>query len=315
MIENLLEIMSKMPVLANAQAQYRAPEELAEEALDYVRSKWADAKMGDLRALSSDVLRVKRDEQLCLNCRGAGKCPLSYHPLILSADKYRDYTVYNVRAGECQLPAVLHELGKVHENNLIKASELTQKQLTQTFETYVTAGLGSEVIAAKGLARCAAENGEWLVLAGKRGTGKSHLAVAIMLEVMRRGIAALFQTVPEMLDELRRSYEDGSHYAKMEKLKNIPCLVLDDLGKERSTDAGLDYLHQIIDFRYRNERRQTIITTNALDQDELLKWSNSNYLGPLISRLNEMGTWCAIKKAADYRTALGKAKKLPMTAA
>ena len=308
MTRNLLEVMSTIPVLTDFLGQYRPPEELDEEALEYVRSKWEEAELEDIRALSSDVLRVKRDEQICADCRGSGKCVLCYHPLVLIADKHRDRIVYNVRAGECGQPAALQERGRVLAKNLIKASGLTQKQMTQTFESYATAGLSSEVSAAKDLARRAAENGEWLVLAGKRGTGKSHLAAAIMLEVLSKGTPALFQPVSEMLDELRKGYEDSSYYVKMEKLKNIPCLVLDDLGKERPTRAGLDILYQIVDFRYRNEYRQTIITTNAMDQDELSRWSNANYFEPLLSRLNEMGTWCTIRKAADYRAILSKAK-------
>jgi DNA replication protein DnaC len=89
---------------------------------------------------------------------------------------------------------------------------------------------------------------------------------------------------------------------------------LDDLGKERATGAGLEYLYQIINFRYLSDY-QTIITTNAADQDELVKWSDADYFVPLLSRLNEKGVWCAIKKAGDYRNILGETKKLPVDAA
>ena len=48
------------------------------------------------------------------------------------------------------------------------------------------------------------------------------------------------------------------------KFKRVSCLVLDNLGKERTTDAGVDYLHQIVDYRYRNEL-QTVVMTNSLN--------------------------------------------------
>jgi DNA replication protein DnaC len=315
MTRDLFEIMTNLPTLANFLRQYQAPEELDKKALAYVRSKFGEVELEDIRALSSDVLRVKRDEQTCAECRGSGKCPLHYHPLVLSAEEWRGRTVYNLRAGKCGSPVAMRERGEALAEDLIKASGLTAKQQTQTFETYVTAGLGSDASVAKGLAIGAAENGEWLVLAGKRGTGKSHLAVAVMLKVMRKGTLALFRSVPEMLDELREGYENHSYYAKMKQLKDVPCLILDDLGKERPTEAGLEYLYQIIDFRYRNEGRQTVITTNAMDQDELAEWSNSSYFIPLLSRLNEMGAWCTIRKSGDYRATLGKTRKLPMDAA
>ena len=74
---------------------------------------------------------------------------------------------------------------------------------------------------------------------------------------------------------------------------------------------GSEYLYQILDFRYRNEK-QTIVTTNAATRNELAEWSKTDYFVPLLSRLNEMGAWCAIQKAADYRSVLHAARKLPM---
>jgi DNA replication protein DnaC len=135
-----------------------------------------------------------------------------------------------------------------------------------------------------------------------------------MLDVMSRGVAAMFWSVAEMLDDLRQGNEDNTYPAKMKRLKDIPCLVLDDLGKERATVTGLEYLFQILDFRYRHEY-QTVITTNAEDPNELARWSDAKYFVPIISRLNEMGAWCAISKARDYRGALGETRKLPLDTA
>ena len=44
------------------------------------------------------------------------------------------------------------------------------------------------------------------------------------------------------------------------KYKGVQCLVLDDLGKQRNTEAAWDYLYQIINYRYEN-KLQTIVTT------------------------------------------------------
>jgi len=183
--------------------------------------------------------------------------------------------------------------------------------MKQTFESYISKDMGADVNTAKGRALLAAEEGGWLVLAGKQGTGKSHLAVSIMLRVMERGTEVMFRSVPEMLDELRQGHADYTYHAKIKQLKNVPCLVLDDLGRERNTDAGLEYLFNILDFRYRSER-QTIVTTNALNQSELASWREASQLVPILSRLNEMGAWRSIKKAADYRSMIAESRNLPM---
>ncbi|MBQ9527313.1 MAG: hypothetical protein IJR68_06855, partial [Fretibacterium sp.] len=74
------------------------------------------------------------------------------------------------------------------------------------------------------------------------------------------------------------------------------------------TDAARDFLYQIIDARYR-ERRQVIITTNAKSKEELAGWNDVSFLGPLISRMDEMGDWVFITDAEDYRARLGKARR------
>lgn len=284
---------------------------LEAEALSYVREKWPEAELEDLRCSAADVLHVRRDERTCAECRSTETCPIGRHPMVLSAEWIRGRRAYVARAGKCGAPSAQDDERGAAFERLLEESGLTERQRKQTFEAYITKGMGREIVGAKARALLAATEGHWLVLAGKRGTGKSHLAVAIMLEVMQRGEAALFRCVPEMLDELRSGHEDDTYHAKMKRLKEVPCLVLDDLGKERNTPAGPEYLYQILDFRYRNEK-QTIVTTNATTRNELADWSKEDYFVPLLSRLNEMGAWCAIEKAEDYRGVLHGTRKLPM---
>ncbi len=104
-----------------------------------------------------------------------------------------------------------------------------------------------------------------------------------------------------MLDELRQTLrEHGDFYGAMRRLKDVPCLVLDDLGKEKTTQAGLDYLYQIIDYRYRNGK-QTVITTNALTMSELKNPYNADKIEPIMSRILEGGDWVSIQSAENYR--------------
>ncbi len=83
---------------------------------------------------------------------------------------------------------------------------------------------------------------------------------------------------------------------------------MDDLGKERSTEAGYDYLYHILDYRYRHEL-QTIITTNAMSRETLASWGNPDYLLPLLSRVDEMGGWVCIARGNDYRPKIAEEKK------
>ena len=131
---------------------------------------------------------------------------------------------------------------------MYRASGLTGSQLNQTFKTY-EASAGKEQAEAKQSAILAAKNNTGLVLSGKRGTGKTHLAVAIAIYAMKHGHQAIFRLVNELLNEIRRAVaENGDYFSVIQKFKEVPCLVLDDLGKQRTTDFGLDALYEIVDY-------------------------------------------------------------------
>jgi DNA replication protein DnaC len=105
----------------------------------------------------------------------------------------------------------------------------------------------------------------WLFLHGPCGTGKTHLAVAIALEVMERhGTSALFAVVPDLLDHLRSSFDPNSGVAydqRFDDVRNAGLLVLDDLGTENTTPWAREKLYQIFNHRY-NEQLPTVVTSN-----------------------------------------------------
>lgn len=121
------------------------------------------------------------------------------------------------------------------------------------------------------------ENAEGLFLTGSRGLGKTHLAVALMREmifttqpVYREGDykidlqrMPLFVSVPELLLEIRDTFNGSgvSEKAVIDKYSWVDVLVLDDLGAEKTSDWVLQTLYTIMDRRYREELR-TIITSN-----------------------------------------------------
>lgn len=183
----------------------------------------------------------------------------------------------------------------------IKYSGLSARQANQTFDAFDCQNADGEVIVAKAQAILAAKNKSNLILAGKPGTGKSHLASAIALEAMKNGNQAIFKSLPELLDEICFAYQNNTDpHGLMIKYRNVPCLVLDDWGKEKTTDARLDYLFQIIDYRYRNGL-QTVLTTNAFDMEGLKNRWNADKIEPLVSRILENGQWVTIYASENHR--------------
>jgi len=102
-----------------------------------------------------------------------------------------------------------------------------------------------------------------LHLAGALGVGKTHLAVAVMADLIRRRIVkrARFVFVPEFLEQIRASFKDPAS-SPVEGAKQAELLVLDDLGGHSTSDWVRQQLTIIINTRW-SEGRATIVTTNA----------------------------------------------------
>lgn len=111
----------------------------------------------------------------------------------------------------------------------------------------------------------------WLLLEGKFGCGKTHLAAAIGNAVVKgKAHETIFITTPDLLDALRFAYSDPneSFESRFERIREVPLLILDDFGTHNATQWAQEKLFQIINFRYIN-RLPTVITTNlALDDIE-----------------------------------------------
>jgi DNA replication protein DnaC len=106
-----------------------------------------------------------------------------------------------------------------------------------------------------------------LLLMGPSGVGKTHLAVAALKELIRRGHQGLFCDYRELLKEIQASYNPASQSTEMailEPVRSAEILVLDDLGASKPSDWVRDIVGIVLNARY-NEKRTTIITTNYID--------------------------------------------------
>ena len=118
--------------------------------------------------------------------------------------------------------------------------------------------LPSQQMFAEGVAAAAqfAEDPQgWLVLTGPSGSGKTHLAVAVANRCIERNQTTFFIVVADLLDHLRATYspENPVSYDELfEQVRNVPVLVLDDLGSASATPWAQEKLFQVINHRYNN---------------------------------------------------------------
>ncbi len=183
-----------------------------------------------------------------------------------------------------------------------------------TFESFDPRGLGPVVDdqgnlerVFRAVRRWADDPQGWLVLVGRHGCGKTHLAAAVAHYRRRQGDTAIFIIVSELLDYLRSTYSPDSKVSYdrvFEKIKSVPLLVLDDFGEHSATPWAAEKLYQLFNHRY-NAKLPTIVTS-SLSLDEIDEKIDSS----ISSRLAHAGFSVIINiDAPDYRSGVKRPPK------
>lgn len=186
-------------------------------------------------------------------------------------------------------------------DKLKRESILSDKRIEKaTFETFIPQG-AKELEALK-FAQEAANDYRFgktgnLLMTGKAGTGKSHLAMSI-IEYLNSTFrndgkykTALFVSVVELFELMKESFdeEEGKYSTKRMRdiLSNADYLVLDDLGAETGKDRNgnvkraSDWCEKFLSMVL--EARETTIFTTNYNGEELTKM----YGQRLVSRIFE----------------------------
>ena len=103
--------------------------------------------------------------------------------------------------------------------------------------------------------------GRSLILTGKPGRGKTHLAIAIAYRAIQNGFDARFVTAAELIDDLSAAFRAGRLAEALAAYTHPAVLVVDEVGYlTYGTDAA-NMLFHVVNDRHRNKRAM-IFTTN-----------------------------------------------------
>jgi len=102
-----------------------------------------------------------------------------------------------------------------------------------------------------------------LVMLGKNGTGKTHLAISVLKE-----LGGAIYTAFEIGVNLRQSYNGKTNeHEVFSKLCSVPLLVIDEVEKIKDTESKQNWMSYVIGKRY-NKMLPLIIIANCHTQKD-----------------------------------------------
>lgn len=112
------------------------------------------------------------------------------------------------------------------------------------------------------------EKKENIIFLGNSGTGKTHLSIALGIEMIQNGYKTKFITASALVEELLMANEEHRLGAFEKKWLKFDVIIVDELGYVPFSKTGAELLFQFFSSRY--ERASVIITTNL----EFSEWTN-----------------------------------------
>lgn len=182
----------------------------------------------------------------------------------------------------------------------LKAANLTGDKTLNNFNFHFNPGIDKKVI--YDLATCSFIAKKLpVIIVGACGTGKTHLANALSFEAIQRGYDVLVYKQNEIAGILNEAKATGTYLKKLNKLAEVPMLVIDDFALKPFTQQEEEYMHDLIDKR--SEKSSTLVTSNLMPHEWIEAFSNKLLGVATIDRLQFKATLIKIE-GKSYRTTL-----------
>ena len=145
-----------------------------------------------------------------------------------------------------------------------------------------------------------------IVLIGPVGRGKTHLAMAIGIEALKKGYRVLFNVADRLLTTLREARDERTLNRHIEALEKCDLFILDEIGYFSYGPEESTMLFRVVSSRH--EKGSTIVTTNC----HFSEWKNfvgdTKLLGAMVDRLTENSIILNMNSPQSYRLRRAKSR-------
>lgn len=223
----------------------------------------------------TQLYQYLEEKDNCNNCTGLDQCPNLLKGHFISLEYTNEQFYSSLTKCDKQKQKEQEEL----RNRLFRSQYIPHNMLKVTFKN-IDQTKGREDAFAALLEFCltyqANSNQKGIYLYGPLGVGKSHMMAAVANKLAEKGVSSLMVYVPDFFREMKGSIQDNSINEKVEVLKEVEVLILDDIGAETISQWERDEILGAI-LQARMIKGLPTLYTSNLDYDALeehLSYSN-----------------------------------------
>ena len=110
--------------------------------------------------------------------------------------------------------------------------------------------------------RFAKKDDGWFFISGRSGSGKSHICTAICKELIEKNVEVRYMLWRDESAAIKACVTEADEYGRrIQKLKTVPVLYIDDFWKGGVSDADVRLSFEILNARYCDTSKRTIISS------------------------------------------------------
>lgn len=216
-----------------------------------------------------NVRQYVTEKTACETCRGLEGCSniiTGHFPTLIEYNGF-----FDLQMKPCRYQRAEEEAKR--RRSLVRCEQIPSDIQEATFETFALEAKRAKAFQAA-LHFCVDFRDEkakkGLYLYGNFGVGKSYLAGAIMNELAVYGTSTLMIHTSALFSEMKSAISQSGDTIteKLDVIKTVPLLILDDIGAESLTPWIRDDILGVI-LQYRMTEKLPIIFTSNLTLDEL----------------------------------------------